>query len=305
MRVSVFIRRQRSIQDLIFDVFVYTSLIFLFIVTIYPFINVIAISFNDAVDSNRGGIYFLPRVFTLYNYKNVLSNREIYFATGVSIARTVLGTLTSLSATTLLAYILSKKEFVYRKPLTKFLVITMYFSAGVIPVYMLYKYLGLINRFSVYIIPTMLYAMNVIIIRTFIEGLPESFMESAKIDGAGDLKILVSIVVPLAKPALATVALYIAVYHWNSWFDTYLYASSDQKLSTLQYELMKKLKAATQNLSGSSNPDYSGGQTGVQTVTPQSIRATMTVVAALPVLFVYPFLQKYFVSGLTLGGIKG
>lgn len=303
--MSAFIKKSYSMQDMILDVFIYITLVFLFIVTLYPFINVIAISLNDAIDSNRGGIYFFPREFTLYNYKNILSNKDIYFATVTSIARTVLGTLTSLSATTLLAYILSRKEYIFRKPLTKFLVITMYFNAGVIPVYMLFKYLGLINKFSVYIIPTMLYALNVIIIRTFMEGLPESLTESAKIDGAGDLKILVSIVIPLSKPALSTVALYIGVWHWNSWFDTYLYASSNQSLSTLQYELMKKLQTATQSLSGSSTPDYSGGQAGLQTVTPQSIRATMTVVAALPILFVYPFLQKYFVSGLTLGGVKG
>ncbi len=304
--MSVYIRKSYKASDLGFDIFIYAALLFLFVITIYPFINVIAISFNDAMDSNRGGIYFLPREFTLYNYRNILSNKDIYFATLTSVARTVLGTVTSLAATTLLAYILSRREFIYRKTLTKFLVVTMYFNAGVIPVYMLFKYLGFINRFSVYIIPTLLYAMNVIIIRTFIEGLPDSFTESAKIDGAGDLRILVSIIVPLAKPALATVALYIAVWHWNSWFDTYLYASSNQSLSTLQYELMKKLKAATQNLSGTTSPDYSSGQSGtIQSVTPQSIRATMTVVATLPILFVYPFLQKYFVSGLTLGGVKG
>jgi len=275
-------------------------------VTIYPFINVIAISFNDALDSNRGGIYFLPREFTLYNYRNILSNKDIYFASLMSVARTLLGTFTSLSATTLLAFILSRKDFIFRKSLTKFLVITMYFNAGVIPVYMLFKYLGLINKFSVYIIPTLLYALNVIIIRTFIEGLPESLTESAKIDGATDMRILISIIVPLAKPALATVALYIAVFHWNAWFDTYLYASSNQGLSTLQYELMKRLRAASQNLSGSANPDFSQGQSGtIQAVTPQSIRSTMTVVATLPILFVYPFLQKYFISGLTLGGVKG
>ncbi len=296
--------RKKNVSDLVFDIYIYISLILLFIVTIYPFINVIAISLNDAMDSNRGGIYFLPREFTLYNYKNILSTREIYFASLVSVSRTVLGTFTSLTATTLLAYILSKREFLYRKALTKFLVVTMYFNAGVIPVYMLFKYLGLINKFEVYIIPTLLYAMNVIIIRTFIEGLPDSLSESAKIDGAGDLKILISIIIPLAKPALATVALYIAVWHWNSWFDTYLYASSNQNLSTLQYELMKKLRSATQNLSGSVNPDYTAGQTEMQTITPQSIRATMTIVATLPILVVYPFLQKYFVSGLTLGGVK-
>ena len=304
--MSIHFKKSHSTQDWLLDIFIYASLIFLFIVTLYPFINVIAISFNDAMDSNRGGIYFLPRQFTWYNYTNILSNKDIYFATVTSVLRTVIGTLTSLSATTLLAFILSRREFIFRKFLTKFLVITMYFNAGVIPVYMLLKYLGLINKFNVYIIPTLLYAMNVIIIRTFIEGLPESLTESAKIDGAGDLRILISIIVPLAKPALATVALYIAVWHWNSWFDTFLYASSNQSLSTLQYELMKRLRTATQSLSGGGSPDYSGSQTGgIQTITPQSIRATMTVVATLPILVVYPFLQKYFVAGLTLGGVKG
>ena len=295
----------KSREDIILDTIIYITLIFLLLVTLYPFVNVIAISFNDAMDSIKGGIYLWPREFTLYNYQNVLGDSAIYHAAFVSVLRTVIGTLLSLVACVMLAYILSRKDFVFRKFVTKFIVLTMYFSGGIIPTYFLFRSLHLINNFGVYVLPTLVSAWNVIVIRTYIEGLPESLIESARIDGANDLQILVKIITPLIMPVVATVALFVAVGQWNSWFDTFIYASSDKSLSTLQYELMKKLASAMSGLSGSTSTvgqGQAGGQS--QIITPNSVRATMTVVATLPILFVYPFLQKYFVSGLTLGGVK-
>jgi len=185
------------------------------------------------------------------------------------------------------------------------LLFTMYVSGGLIPVYFLMRSLGLLNNFWVYVIPGMTSAFNIMITRSYINQLPDSFVESAKIDGAGEFRILFTIIFPLVLPVLAVVALFIAVGNWNSWFDTFLFAPGRQELSTLQFELQKVLQAASQQITA---PDFTRG--GMQEgsagiVTPTAISATMTIVATLPVLFVYPFLQKYFVKGLTLGGVKG
>lgn len=303
MKKSFF--RRKTCEDIIFDAVIYITLVLLLIVTLYPFINVVAISFNDSLDAIRGGIYLWPRKFTLYNYQNILSDKVIYHATWISFLRTLIGTISSLAACVILAYILSRKDFVFRKFVTTFLVLTMYFSGGIIPTYFLFRSLHLTNNFGVYIFPALISAWNIIVIRTYIEGLPDSLVESARIDGANDIQILIRIITPLIMPVVATVALFVAVGQWNSWFDTYIFASGKQNLSTLQYELMKKLASAMSNMT-SSTPNYTQGQAGtaVQTVTPNSVRTTMTVVATLPILFVYPFLQKYFVTGLTLGGVK-
>jgi putative aldouronate transport system permease protein len=224
----------------------------------------------------------------------------------ISFLRTLIGTLTSLAACVILAYVLSRKDFVFRKFVTAFLVLTMYFSGGIIPTYFLFRSLHLTNNFGVYIFPALISAWNIIVIRTYIEGLPESLVESARIDGASDMQILIRIITPLIMPVIATVALFVAVGQWNSWFDTFIFASGKKEISTLQYELMKKLSSAMANMSASTGSNYAQGQVSgqVQTVTPNSVRTTMTVVATLPILLIYPFLQRYFVTGLTLGGVK-
>lgn len=293
-----------TMEDLVLNVIIAVVMTVLVIATLYPFLNVIAVSFNDPMDSIRGGIGLWPREFTLNNYKNIFRDSQIFSATFVSVLRTVIGTLLSLVGSVSLAYILSKKDFVFRKQLSVFLMLTMYFSGGIIPTYFLYKNLGLINNFLVYVVPGLLSAWNIMIIRSYIDSLPAGLMESAKIDGANDWVTLTKIVVPLVTPVIATVALFCAVTQWNSWFDTYIYASSKKELSTLQYELMKRLSSVSENLQGSStyNPSQMAQSTNV--ITPASVRATMTVVATIPILLAYPFLQKYFVAGLTLGGVK-
>ena len=296
--------RKLTIEDIVMNIVIAVIMAGLVVATLYPFVNVIAVSLNSAIDSVRGGITIWPRVFTLYNYTHILTNNDIYFATLVSIARTVIGTILSLMMSIPLAYILSKQEFVFRKQLSAFMMLTMYFSGGIIPIYFLYRSLGLINSFAVYIVPSLISAWNVIVIRSYIEGLPVSLQESAKMDGASELLVLVRIVFPLITPVTATIALFCAVGQWNSWFDTYLYAPAAQNLSTLQYELMKILSSASMSLGGNVSHVGSQGVLDRISLTPASIRATMTVVATIPILIVYPFLQKYFVSGMTLGGVK-
>lgn len=298
--------RRGTLGDRIFDICNILFMICLMVVTVYPFINMIAVSFNDANDAIRGGIYLWPRMWTLENYKYIFGESDIYHATLISALRTVAGTAVSVFCTAMLAYTLSRQEFVLRKYVTIFFVFTMYFSGGLIPTYLLIRNLGLINTFWVYVVPGVIGVFNMIIVRSFIEGLPEGIMESARIDGAGEFTTFVRVVLPLTIPAMATISLFVAVGQWNSWFDVFLYNSSNIKLSTLQYELMKILQTSTTTATSSTSDVYSASQGGSETmVTPSSIRAAMTIIASVPILMVYPFLQRYFVQGMTLGGVKG
>ncbi|OXS54482.1 sugar ABC transporter permease [Cohnella sp. CIP 111063] len=300
--------RTRTAGDILFDIGNVVFMIGLMVVTLYPFANMLAVSLNDAMDASRGGIFLKPRVFTLYNYEYVLREASIFHSLMISVLRTVIGTAVAVFCSAMVAYTVSRPEYLLRKWVALAFILTMYFNGGLIPTYLLHKELHLINSFWVYIIPGIVGAFNIIIIRSFIEGIPDGINESAKIDGAGDFKIFMKIVLPLCTPVLATVALFVAVWQWNSWFDVFLYNSSNPKLSTLQYELMKILQTANGSSTQATIGDVLGGnQRGVAAnqVTPTSIRATMTIVASLPIILVYPFLQKYFVKGMTLGGVKG
>ncbi|NIK76166.1 putative aldouronate transport system permease protein [Paenibacillus castaneae] len=300
-------RIRSSRGDQIFDICNITFLTLLMIVTLYPFLNTAAVSLNNATDSIKGGIYLLPRIWTLDNYSYVLKEATIFHATLISILRTVIGTIVTVFCSAMVAYTITRQDFVLRKFVTIAFILTMYFNGGLIPNFLLIRDLGLLNNFWVYIFPGLIGVFNLIIIRSFIEGLPESILESARIDGAGDFKMFYSIVLPLCVPVLATVALFSAVYQWNQWFDVFLYNSSNIDLSTLQYELQKILQNSNASLTPKSAGDAfaNANNPGGNTVTPFAIRATMTIVASLPIIMVYPFLQKYFVKGMTVGGVKG
>ncbi len=271
------------------------------VITLYPVLNTVAISFNDGVDAVRGGIHLWPRKFVLKNYDTVLHQQNMITGAYISVARTVIGTLLALVANALLAYIVSRKRFLFRSQLSLFWVLTMYVNGGLIPVLLVYRSLGLTNSFWVYVIPGMISAFNMLVLRTYMEGLPESLAESAQIDGAGDFTIFSKIISPLCKPVYATVALFVAVGQWNSWFDAMIYNRMKPEYTTLQYELMKLLSSVMQQ-SGSATNMASAGQAA--TVTPVSVRAAATVVTMLPIICLYPFLQRYFVTGLTIGGVK-
>jgi putative aldouronate transport system permease protein len=255
-----------------------------------------------------GGITLWPRDFTLFNYQTVFKNPLLVTATINSVLRTVLATVTGVFAAALVGYVLSRPEFLWRKFATRYFLITMYVSAGLIPNYFLIKDLNLLNNFLVYILPGMVSAFNIIVIRSYMQSLPSSLSEAAFIDGAGHFRCFFQIILPCCKPVLATVALWGAVGAWNSWFDTFIYCSSDDSLTTLQYEMMKMLSSAMQAGSQRSQLSIYGQQSKTvvtNTITPASMQAAVTVVAAVPILCVYPFLQKYFVNGITLGSVKG
>lgn len=291
----------KSWSERIFDIIVYVVVTFVVLITLYPFLNVLAISFNDSVDSVRGGITVYPRQFTLENYARIFSYSTLLTGLQISVLRTVAGTLLGLLTSSMLAYTLARQEFQARKFVATFLAMTMYISGGMIPVFILMRDLGLIGTFGVYVLPGAVAAFNVFVIRSFIDGIPYALQESAKLDGANDFTIYWRVILPLAKPALATIALFLAVGQWNAWFDTYLYNGSKESLTTLQFELMKVLQSTT---AGSSGTDYRSQLMTNQTVSPESIKMAITIVATVPILVVYPFLQKYFVKGMTLGAVK-
>lgn len=286
------------------DYLIAILMIVVVIVTLYPFLHVLAISFNSSVDTARGGLTIFPREFTLQNYREVFgSNNNLLLAFRNSVLRTVIGTITATFCCAVLAYILSRKSYVLRRPLGILLVLTMYVSGGLIPTYLVIRGLGLVNTFSVYIIPGLINAFNVIVIRSFIDGLPEALEESAKMDGANEITIFSKIIMPLCIPVLATVALFVAVGQWNNWFDTYLYAGANVNLTTLQYELMQILNNASSMRSADVSSLNQTGGAAIR-VNPESIRMAITIIVTFPIVCVYPFLQKYFVSGLTLGAVK-
>ena len=293
-------------RDKVFPIVNTIVLILICFITLYPVINTVAYSFDDGMDALRGGIGLWPRKFSTDAYTSILNDPATYKAFGISVSKAVLTTLLNLFFTSMLSYALSRKEYVLRKFITIVLVLTMYVNAGLIPSYLLVgKFLGLRNTYWVYIIPAMFSCFNMIVIRTYIGGLPDALVESAKIDGAGDLRAFFQIILPLCTPVLATVALFVAVGAWNSWFDTYLYNGSKKDLYSLQYLLKMKL-ATTQNQANAAqtSADALAAQASSR-VAPVTVRAAITVVSAVPILVVYPFLQRYFVTGMALGSVKG
>ncbi|MBO4881819.1 MAG: carbohydrate ABC transporter permease [Firmicutes bacterium] len=297
------IKERRIKQDWLFPLVNTIFLILLMFITLYPVINTVAYSFNDGIDALRGNIGLWPRKFSLESYKSILSDKSVFMAAWISASKTVLITLLNLFWTSMLAYALSRKEFVFRKLFTVIMVLTMYVNAGLIPNYLLIsKTLNLRNTYLVYIIPSMFSCFNMIVIRTYISNLPDALIESARIDGAGDFRIFWQIIFPLCKPVLATVALFVAVGSWNSWFDTYLYNGQKKDLYSLQYILKMKLATTQQSANAAKTTAEAISTLGL--TTPITIRCAITVIAAVPIIIVYPFLQKYFVTGIALGSVK-
>ncbi len=281
----------------VFDYILMVLFIGMILITVYPFLNVLAISFNDPMDTMRNVNFIIPRKFTLANYIYIFTENNMVMPFMLSVLKTVVGTGVGVIFTSMLAYVLSRKDFYFNKSFTILFIITMYVSGGMIPEYLLImRNLRMGNNFWVYIIPGMIWVYNVILMRSFIEGLPMALQEAAKIDGANDFVIWYKVILPLCTPVIATVSLFIAVGQWNSFMDTYLYA---RELPTLQYVLYEIMESAQIKV------DPHAAAQGVQnTVSPMSVRMAVTVVATLPILIVYPFLQKYFVGGMTLGAVK-
>ena len=291
----------RTPGEWVLDIVKVVFLAFVVVVTVYPFWNIFIISINDATDAIRGGLYFLPRKLSLSSYAEILGRSTFLASIKVSVGRTLIGTPIAVLVTAMLAYPLSRKDLVGRKFWNLLFVFTMYFGGGLVPYYMVLKGIRMLNTFWVFIFPMMMSVYNMILIRSYIESMPDSLFEAAKIDGANDLVVFVKMVIPLSKPILMTVALFVAINQWNSWFDAYLY-TSDQALKPMQSILVEILNQY--QTGASTSQAMSNAKAGV-TVTPDSIRMAATMVATLPIIMVYPFVQKYFVKGIMLGAVKG
>ncbi len=273
---------------------------------LYPFFYMLAISFNEGADAAKGGVYLWPRAFTLINYEIVLGNEVIRNSYLITIGRTVVGTIAGLLVTLLAAYGLSYRSLPLRKGLLGYVLITMLFNGGLVPFYIQLFNLGLVNSFWVYIIPTMFSAWNMFVMLKFIQGIPEALIESAELDGAGPVRILFQIIVPLSKPMLAALGLFTAVGHWNDWFAGAFFVT-DQSLIPVQTFLQQLLQASDLSavMGSNSNQEALARGSQMQNITLMSIKMAVVMVSALPILCVYPFLQKYFVKGVLIGSVKG
>ena len=280
-----------------FDYVLIVVFILIIIATVYPFLNVLAISLNDPMDTMRNVNFIIPRKFTLSNYTYVFTENNLLQPFMMSVARTLIGAAAGVICTAMIGYVLSRKDFYFNKPFTIIFVITMYVSGGMVPEYLLLtRTLKMGNSFSVYILPGLMWVYNMILVRSFIEGLPMALQEAAMLDGANDFKIWYKIILPLCKPVMATVALFVAVGQWNSFMDTYLYA---RELPTLQYVLYEIMEKATIKID-----PHGDTEAAKNAVSPLSVRMAITIIATVPILIVYPFLQKYFVGGMTVGAVK-
>lgn len=289
----------RQITNKLFGFF-NVSLITLFAcITFYPFYYVMIYSFSNPSEAARG-VVLLPRGFTFANYIKIFSENNLAHAFQVSILRTVLGTAITLFCSSMFAFGISKKILPMRRFMYRGLVLTMYFSVGIIPWYVTMLALGLKNNFLLYILPSAVGAFYVVLLKTYFEQLPPSVEESAMIDGAGYFRTFIQIILPLCKPILATVALYSAVGQWNTWFDNFMLCSSE-KLRTLPFVLYIYLNSQSINLDVSNL----NRAAEIVRVTPTSVRITITVIVVVPIFILYPFVQKYFIKGLLVGAVKG
>lgn len=292
--------------DIIFSIVNYTIFALFTLICVYPFYYLIinTISANDL--SANGSINFIPQQIHFQNYIEVLKLNGLLNSTLISIARTVLGTFCTVFASAFLGFMFTQQSLWRRKVWYRMVVVSMYFNAGLIPMYMTMYNLHLTNTFWVYIIPAIVQSFNIILVKTFMESLPPALQEAAEIDGAGVFRIFIQIVLPTSTPILATIAIFAAVGQWNSFQDTLIYIT-DQKLYSLQYLLYTYINQANSLATLMRNNSGTSVNTAALATqqTPTSIRMTVSVIVVLPILFVYPIFQKYFVKGIMIGSVKG
>lgn len=284
----------------IFDIVNVVLMLMFCIIVLYPVWYTLILSFNDGTDAMLGGIYWWPRKFSLESYKTVIQTPGIFKAFGITISRTVIGVITHVLFTAMVAYGLSKRELKGRKLYLTIGVITMFFNGGLIPTFLLIKDLGMLDNFMVFIIPTLFSFFDLIIFQSFFRDLPKSLEESAYIDGANDFQIFLKIVLPLSMPVIATIALFNGVFHWNDFFTGVIYINNPD-LQPIQTFLYKVIAQSSSNQMMDAMP---ATMTNVAKTTSESIKLATMVLTTFPIVCVYPFLQKYFVKGMLLGAVK-
>lgn len=305
MRVDTERKRPVKKEDILFKIVNYSVFLLFTFLCAYPFYYLIINSISSNELSSNGMINFLPRQIHFQNYKDVFQLSGLSTAVVVSVARTVIGTACTVMASAYLGFMFTQKKMWHRSFFYRFIVVTMYFSAGLIPMFMTIKLLHLNNTFWVYIIPGIVQPFNVIMVKTFIESIPSSLQEAAEVDGAGVLTVFFKVILPTCTPILATIAIWAAVGQWNSFQDTLIYIT-DQKLYSLQYLLYIYLNQANSLAALVKSSTNIGAVADLVTKqTPTSIRMTISVVVVLPILFIYPMFQRYFVKGIMIGAVKG
>ena len=307
IRMKVAVKKQKTTaSDRAFNIINYLIFGIFTLICVYPFYYLVinTLSANDL--SANGMINFLPKAIHLENYKQVLKLSGLSTAALVSVGRTVIGTALTVLASAFLGFMFTQEKMWARKFWYRFFVITMYFNAGLIPLFITMKTLHLTNTFWVYVIPTIVQPFNIILVKTYIESIPKALQEAAEIDGAGIMKIFYKIILPASTPILATVAIFSAVGQWNSFQDTLIYIT-DQKLYSLQYLLYTYINQASSLAAMVKNS--AGGALNMAALatqqTPTSIRMTVSVIVVLPILFIYPLFQRFFVKGIMIGSVKG
>lgn len=298
------LHRKNVFGEGLLDIINYVVLISFMIISIYPFYYIFIYSISDASEAIKG-VYILPAKLDLISYVTLFKRNDLINAFFVSVLRTVLSTILSIFCCSFFAYLVTKKEMIFRKFSYRIVIITMYMNAGLIPWYITMKAYGLKNNFLLYIIPGAVNAFYIILIKTFIEQLPISLEESADLDGAGVFTKFFKIIIPLSKPIIATVAVYSAVGAWNSWMDNYLLVRSP-KLQTIQLVLYNYLNEAQSVADSMRSGLVSNGNGNMKAaISPESVRMAITVISIAPIMLVYPFLQRYFIKGIIVGAIKG
>ncbi len=289
----------------IFD-FVNCALLFLIAVSmLYPFIYVFAISLNDPNDSQLGGIWLYPRKLSFESYKIIFSDPSLLQALGVSVARTVFGTILTVLGCSIFAYVFTRNEFVLYRPLKGFFFFAMFFGGGgLIPTYLLYLNLGLYDSFLVYIVPTIINLWYVTLFRTYFRSVPVDLLDAARIDGAGEFAVYAKVLMPVSKPIVATITLFSAVTQWNSYRDT-LYYTVSENLRTLQYIVMEIIKKAEGSHMIDRAEMFEIFHGDASMADPLSLRMAITICTTVPIVMVYPFLQKHFMKGMMIGSMKG
>jgi putative aldouronate transport system permease protein len=285
------------------QVFIYFLIVLLSLAIVLPCLNVLALAFNDGIDASRGGVSFWPRSFSLENFAEVFRDGKVMRAYRVTIARTLAGTVLKLAITAMAAYALKYRLLPFRKPINFFITFTMLFGGGVIPTYILYARLHLVNNFWVYVLPRLVDVIHLMMIRTAFETIPDSLEESAKLDGCGYFRSFARIALPLSKAVIAVVALFTAVAHWNDWFDGAFYMTSDREwpVATVLQQMLQRtasVNTGTTNLTALLARER-------RMVTSDSLKMATVVISTAPILCVYPFVQKYFTKGVMIGAVKG
>ncbi len=295
---------KKSVGEHIFDIGNILFFLILSVLFVYPFINVLVVSLNEPLDAMRGGLYIWPRKFSIENYKYVLKDPQIYTGYAITVARTVIGSLTHVICTSMFAYGLSKKNLKFRTFYSIFCMIPMFFGGGLVPNYLLKRSLGLLNSFwGIYILPGLFSMWNAMIFKTTYAALPSSLEDAAKIDGCNDFGTFFRVVFPLCKATVAAILLFQGVGHWNSWFDGYIYMT-DERLLPVQTVLMRIINQSAAIQAANVDAQAVMDINDAAKITPESIRNATMIVTIGPIILIYPFLQKYFEKGVLVGSVK-